>query len=55
MAIEAIRHEISIMGFNDHEFSALDGIQAKLESEEISPEEAIAQANQIRDSKTDYH
>ncbi|MFH1111760.1 MAG: hypothetical protein V1712_01680 [Patescibacteria group bacterium] len=53
--IMAIQQEIYMMGANDSEFSVIKGILERLRNKEISAEEAIAQANQIKNNKQDYH
>ncbi len=53
--IEALRAEIMQMGANDSENSSIDGIISRLDNREITPEEAVAEARGIRDSKQAYH
>lgn len=52
-----IMAEISPMGANDYEFSALTKILTNYQEGKISAAEAITQANNIREAKlrTDYH
>lgn len=54
-AIEQIRAEISVLGANDSEFSDLNNIIDQLDQQNITPQEAIQQAQAVRDSKQDYH
>jgi len=53
--IEAIRSQINAMGANDSEFESLNVIKRKLEDRELSPVEAIKQAQSVMDSKQTYH
>jgi flagellar biosynthesis regulator FlbT len=53
--IEAIRSQINSMGANDSEFEALNNIRRKIEDREMTPEEAVAQAQGVMDSKQAYH
>lgn len=53
--IMAIRQEVYMMGANDFEFSAIDEIVKNLESEEISPQEAVSRVYKIKEGKSDYH
>lgn len=55
MHIEGVRGEIAAMGANDSEFESLNQIIERLEDSLITPVEAIAQANGVRDSKQAYH
>lgn len=57
-AIAAIEAEIQVMGANDSETSPsgdLAQIRLKLKNREITPKEAITQAEGVRDSKQAYH
>jgi len=57
-AIAAIEAQVHSMGANDSETSASGDfaqIRIKLEKGEISPAEAIAQAEGVRDNKQAYH
>jgi len=53
--IEAVRMQIAQMGANDSEFSDLDKIIRQLEDGEITPLQAMQQADGLRDSKQSYH
>ncbi len=54
-AIEAIRAQIMSMGANDSESESLNAICTALTAEKITPEDAIAKAEGLRDSKQAYH
>ena len=47
--------EAQMMGANDYEPSAFNRIQQQLEAGEITPTEAVRQAQGIVDAKLDYH
>lgn len=51
----AIRQEAYMMGANDYEIPALDGIIEKLEKRELSSEDALKEAQTIIGRKADYH
>jgi hypothetical protein len=53
--ISALKHEIAVMGANDYEFPAIEGILRALKAGEISPDDAVSQVYEIRASKQDYH
>jgi hypothetical protein len=53
--IQAIMSEVNVMGANDSEFESFKRVMTELESGTITPSEAVAQAQGIRDSKMDYH
>lgn len=55
MAIAEVRQRVAQMGFNDSEFFDLDQIQKKLDSGELKPEEAVAEAHKLMNGKQDYH
>ena len=55
MHIEGVRGEMASMGGNDSEFESLNRIIEQLEDAIITPQEAINQANGVRDSKQAYH
>ena len=55
MHIEGVRGEIASMGGNDSEFESLNRFIEQLEDSAITPQEAINQANGVRDSKQAYH
>lgn len=57
-ALAAIEAQVHVMGANDSEISEsgdLAQVRAKLTNGELTPEEAIARAEDIRDSKQAYH
>lgn len=54
-AIENLRAQAQQMGANDYEQSAFNAIREKLEAQQLTPEEARAAAQNILDSKVDYH
>ena len=57
-AIASIEAEIHAMGANDSELTRhgdLAQIKAMLEKGELSPEEAIARAEGVKNSKQAYH
>jgi len=43
------------MGGNDYEIPALEKLIESIRNEELSPKEALNQAEKIRDSKQNYH
>jgi len=53
--IKAIENEVSVMGGNDYEIPALEKLIESIRNEELSPKEALNQAEKIRDSKQNYH
>jgi hypothetical protein len=53
--IEAVRGQVMQMGGNDTENEVLNGIILKMEDGDITPLEAIDQANGTMDSKQAYH
>lgn len=53
--IMEILENIYKTGGNDFEFGAIREILNKLNSGEITPEDAVTEAGKIRDSKMDYH
>jgi hypothetical protein len=55
IAVMEIRQRTALMGANDSEFFALDGILDKLDKREIGPGKAVEEANLILKGKQDYH
>ena len=55
MRIQGIMAEVNVMGANDSEFENFRKVMAGLQAGNLTPSEAIAQAQGIRDSKMDYH
>lgn len=53
--IMIIRQEVAIMGSNDYEIPALDGLIESLKKGEVLSKDALAEAIKIRNSKQDYH
>lgn len=53
--IEGIRQQAMAMGANDYEPSAFDGVLRALTNGDISPAEAVQQAEAIIGSKQSYH
>lgn len=53
--IKVIENEVNVMGANDFEIPALENLIKSLEKKECTPEDAIKQAINIRDTKQDYH
>ena len=53
--VMGIRAEAMAMGANDYENSAFNNILIKFRAGKISAEEAISEAQSIRNSKQDYH
>lgn len=53
--IMAIQGQAEVMGANDYEPSAFKRIQTRLEDGEITPEEAVREAEGILGNKQDYH
>jgi len=54
-AIAELRQRIALMGANDSEFWSLDQITDKMENGELTPDEAVTEANLILNGKQDYH
>ena len=57
-AIASIEAQVHAMGANDSELSSggdIAQIKLKLEKGELTPEDAIARAEGVRDSKQAYH
>ncbi len=52
--IGLMMQECSVMGTNDSELPALQKLLARLDKNEVSPEEAMAHATSIRYSKQEY-
>ncbi|HXK39759.1 MAG TPA: hypothetical protein VJ837_02925 [Candidatus Paceibacterota bacterium] len=55
MEVLHTRQKVALMGANDVELPAINAILDGLESGEISPEEAVREANKILESKADDH
>lgn len=53
--IQAIEQDCYVMGANDYERSAFQQIRKQMRDQIITPEEAVKMAQQILDSKQDYH
>lgn len=53
--IGGIRTIIARMGANDSESNALDDITRNLQKGSLTPKEALDQANQVLNSRQDYH
>ena len=53
--IGLVRQQCAQMGANDYELPELDRILESWRNKEISDQEALAKAQQILDSKQDYH
>lgn len=53
--IAIIEQQVMGMGANDAEASLFASIRRRLLNGEISPEEAVAEAQAILDGKQDYH
>lgn len=54
-AIAMIEQQAMGMGANDYEPAAFASIKHALQSQELSPDEAVARAQGVLDSKQDYH
>jgi len=55
MRIEEVRQRVALMGANDSEFSLLNEILLNMDKDEMTPDEAIEEANKVLSGKTDYH
>jgi hypothetical protein len=55
MIVSEIRQQVAVMGANDYEIPAIDRIIEALKLREITPKEAISEANIILGRKNDYH
>lgn len=53
--IMSITQQVSAMGRNDYEMSALRKLLEALQTGTVTPKEAIEQAIEIRDRKQDYN
>ena len=53
--VSAIMQAVNAMGANDYEMKALERILIELQRGDVTPWEAIVQAERIKDSKQDYH
>ena len=53
--ITEIFDETAQMGANNFEHSAFEAILANLRDGNCTPEEAVRRANEIRNSKSEYH
>lgn len=53
--IMGIFQEISLMGANDSEHDQIMDIISRMKMGLVEPDEAIREAQMVRDSKTDYH
>jgi len=53
--IFAIQADVNIRGFNEGELSDLAKLATRVREKDISPAEALKQAEEIRDNKQDYH
>ena len=53
--ILAIQNNVSILGFNEAELGDLAKLAELVMLKEMSPVEALKKAEEIRDSKQDYH
>jgi hypothetical protein len=53
--IDMILQEVYMMGANDYEIPALMKLKEQVLAGEIDPQEAVGQAQAIKDNKQDYH
>lgn len=53
--VQGILAEVAVMGANDSEFESFNIILRELQAGNITPTEAIAQAEGIKAAKMDYH
>ena len=55
MEVRRLWGDMGVMGANDHESAAVQEILEQLDTGEITPEDAVARAQKLLDSKMDYH
>src|ERR1035437_10940308 len=55
MRIEEVRQRIAIMNANDIEFSLINEILLNMDKDEMTPDEALEEANKVLNGKQDYH
>jgi hypothetical protein len=55
MRIEEVRQRAALMGANDSEFSLLNEILLNMDKDEMTPDEALEEANKVLSGKMDYH
>lgn len=55
MQVGELRDRANSMGANDSELPELNAIMDRLRNKEIDPNEAVRRANEIVESKQDYH
>jgi len=53
--IGMIMQQVNVLGANDHELPTLRRILDSFRGGEIGPEDALAQAREVLESKQDYH
>ena len=53
--IAGIESQARVMGANDYEPNAFESIRLRLTGGDITPKEAILEAQRILESKQDYH
>ena len=52
-AIAMIRQNVATMGNNDREFERIDDVLARLDTDELSPDQAVDEANAIMYGKVE--
>ena len=55
IAIEEVRQRVALMGANDSEFSLLNEILLNMDKDEMTPDEAVEEANKVFSGKMNYH
>ncbi len=55
MRIEEVRQRVAVMGANDSEFGLLNEILMSMDKNEMTPDEALEEANRVLNGKMDYH
>lgn len=55
MRIEEVRQNVAIMNANDIEFSLINEILLNMDKDEMTPDEALEEANKVFSGKMDYH
>ena len=53
--VSMVLQDVAAMGANDSEFFEISQILKNLEEGNITPEQAVQEAEQIKSSKQDYH
>lgn len=55
MRIEEVRQRVALMGASDSEFGLIKEILLNMDKDEMTPNEAVEEANKVFSGKMDYH